>query len=201
MKVELEKSFLMPGSTDGAWSVLQDVPGVAGCMPGAKLTERVDDKHYKGTVTVKLGPATMSFRGTIEVLELDASRRTLRLLGKGSDSSGSSGASMDLVARIEPGEADGSINLVGRSEVSVSGKAAAFGGRMMGTVADQILKQFAENFAAQVLARAGTSTAGSADTLAAEAHVACEAKELNALSLIWLGLRDWFRGLLRRKAA
>ena len=141
MKVELEKSFLMPGAADVAWLLLQDIPGVAGCMPGAKITERIDDRHYKGTVTVKLGPASMSFRGAIEVMELDASRHTLHLLGKGSDTAGSSGASMDLVARIEPGEADGSINLVGRSEITMSGKAAAFGGRMMGTVADQILSQ------------------------------------------------------------
>lgn len=226
MKVELEKSFLMPGSTQGAWSVLQDIPGVAGCMPGAKIIERVDDKHYKGTVTVKLGPATMSFRGALEVVELDASRRTLHLLGKGSDTAGSSGASMDLVARIEPGEADGSINLVGRSEVTMNGKAAAFGGRMMGTVADQILKQFAENFATQVLARASAGStagpasssgaaggagagaavssakgAGEADRSAVEAGAAGGPKELNGLSLIWGVLRDWFRGLFRRRAA
>ena len=34
----------------------------------------------------------------------------------------------------------------------MSGKAAAFGGRMMSSVADQVLKQFADNFAAQVQA-------------------------------------------------
>ena len=59
-----------------------------------------------------------------------------------------------LVARIEPGATEGTSNLVGRSEVTMSGKAAAFGGRMMGSVADQILKQFAGNFSAQVQARA-----------------------------------------------
>ena len=55
---------------------------------------------------------------------------------------------MDLAARIE-GAAGGASNLVGKSEVTMSGKAAAFGGRMMNAVADQILKQFADNFAAQ----------------------------------------------------
>ena len=75
--------------------------------------------------------------------------RTLRLLGKGTDSTGGSVASMDIGARIEPAT-DGRSTLVGTSVVSMSGKAAAFGGRMMNTVADQILKQFADNFAAQV---------------------------------------------------
>jgi len=98
---------------------------------------------------------------------------------------------MDLVASIEPGADTGSINLVGRSEVTMSGKAAAFGGRMMGTVADQILKQFAGNFSAQVQERAA----------AAKGSDGGSAKELNALTLIWAGLRDWLRGLFRRGAA
>ena len=121
---------------------------------------------------------------------------------------------MDLVARIEPGADTGSINLVGCSEVTMNGKAAAFGGRMMGTVADQILKQFAGNFAAQVQERAqaakasdagsvsaqGASTSAGEDTAAAVVPDAT-AKELNALSLVWAGLRAWFRGLFRRGAA
>jgi carbon monoxide dehydrogenase subunit G len=220
MKVALEKSFPMPGPADIAWSFLQDIPGVAACMPGAQLTERVDEKHYKGTVTIKLGPASMSFRGEIEVVELDLSQRSLHLRGKGSDTSGSSGASLDLVARIEPGAAEGNSNLVGRSEVTVSGKAAAFGGRMMGTVADHVLKQFAGNFSTQVLTRAAASevanacsasTAGSVSTADSAATVgaavttdpsaADPADKLNALTLFWGVLRDWFRGLFRRKAA
>jgi carbon monoxide dehydrogenase subunit G len=118
-------------------------------MPGAKIVERLDERRYKGTVAVKFGPANMSFRGEIEVLEVDAATRTLRLAGKGTDSTGGSGAAMDLTARLDAGEA-ASCTLVGASEVSVSGKAASFGGRMMGSVADQVLKQFAANFAAQV---------------------------------------------------
>ncbi len=125
-------------------------------MPGAKITERLPDGGYKGTVTVRVGPATMSFRGEVEVRDVDPAARSLRLLGKGTDSTGTSGASMDLAARIEA-VADGSSNLVGKSEVSMSGKAAAFGGRMMNSVADQILKQFADNFAAQVAALRGAA--------------------------------------------
>jgi carbon monoxide dehydrogenase subunit G len=162
MKVELERTFPMPATTDAAWAFLQNIEGVAGCMPGAKITERIDDTHYKGTISVRVGPAGMSFKGEIEVEALDAATHTLHLIGKGSDTSGTSGASMDLVARIEPGATEGTSNLVGRSEVTVSGKAAAFGGRMMGSVADQILKQFAGNFAAQLQSRAAAEAANAA---------------------------------------
>ena len=151
MKVALEKTFAVPGSADAAWALLQDIEGVAGCMPGAKITERVNDRLYKGTVAVKFGPASMSFRGDVEVGRSKPASKTLHLVGKGTDSTGSSGASMDLTARVEAIDAT-SCNLIGASEVSMSGKAAAFGGRMIDSVADQLLKQFAANFAAQVQA-------------------------------------------------
>src|SRR5215831_10343148 len=92
----------MPGPPDVAWTLLQDVEAVAACMPGAKITERLPSGSFKGTVAVKVGPAAMSFRGEIEVRDVDAAQHSLRLVGKGTDSTGTSGASMDLAARIEP---------------------------------------------------------------------------------------------------
>ncbi len=173
-------------------------------MPGAKITERLDAGRYKGTVTVKVGPATMSFRGEVEMKDVDPAARTLRLLGKGTDSTGSSGASMKLTARIEAAEA-GLCTLVGASEVSMSGKAAAFGGRMMNTVADQILKQFADNFAAQVSAlqaqRAAPAAASSGGPAAAAAVPPPAARELNGLALVWTLFKDWLRGLFSKRPA
>jgi uncharacterized protein len=192
MKVELEKTFPMPVSIDTAWAFLQNIEGVAGCVPGARITERVDATHYRGTIAVRMGPASLSFKGEIEVRELDPSRRTLRLIGKGSDTSGTSAASMDLTARIEPGTDITSSALIGTSNVSMSGKAAAFGGRMMNTVADQILKQFAANFAIE----ASKLTAATASQAAAA--VQAKANNLNALSLLWAVVRDWIRGVFRR---
>ncbi|MGZ3257157.1 MAG: SRPBCC family protein [Croceibacterium sp.] len=189
MKVQIEKSFPMPGSAEVAWAFLQDIEAVAGCMPGAKITERVDAGRYKGTVTVKAGPATMSFRGEVEMKDVDPAARSLRLIGKGTDSTGSSGASMTLDARIEATEG-GLCNLVGASEVSMSGKAAAFGARMMISVADQVLKQFADNFAARVSALQAQRPAP-----------APAASELNGLALVWTIFRNWLRGLFSRKAA
>ena len=203
MKVQIDKTYPMPCSAEVAWAFLQNVEAVAACMPGAKITERLDANHYKGTVSVKVGPATMSFRGEVEMKDVDPATRSLRLLGKGTDSTGSSGASMNLAARIEA--AEGALcNLVGSSEVSMSGKAAAFGGRMMNTVADQILKQFADNFAAQVSVletqRAAPAAAGSGSASAVPIPPPA-ANELNGLALLWSILKDWLRGLFSRKTA
>ncbi len=202
MKVQLDKTFPLPSSPAIAWEFLQDVEAVAACMPGAKLTERVDENRHKGTVTVRVGPATMSFRGEVEVQDVDPTTQTLRLIGKGTDSTGNSGVSMNLLARIEA--VDGGLSqLVGSSEVSVSGKAAAFGGRMMNSVADKILLQFADNFAAEVAAlqeqRSDPAAAG--DDAPSAASPASRAGELNALALGWAIFMDWLRGLFTKKKA
>jgi len=95
---------------------------------------------------------------------------------------------------------------VGKSEVSMSGKAAAFGGRMMNSVADQVLKQFADNFAARVAALAATRGGPPATGAGTEAGASAPtpppvARELNGLALVWAVFRDWLRGLFRDKAA
>jgi carbon monoxide dehydrogenase subunit G len=197
MKVQLDKTFPMPSSPAIAWQFLQDVEAVASCMPGAKLTEQVGENSHKGTVTVKLGPATMSFRGEVEVQDVDQATQTLRLIGKGTDSTGNSGVSMNLLARIEAVD-DGLSQLVGSSEVSVSGKAASFGGRMMDSVADQILLQFADNFAAEV---AALQDPGSVQKEVGDGKKAQQARELNALALAWAVFKDWLRGLFGKKKA
>jgi len=196
MKVQLEKSYPMPASAETGWALLQDIEGVASCMPGAKITERVDAQHYKGTVSVKLGPASLSFRGEIEVKGLDAAARSLQLFAKGTDTTGGSAASMDLTARVEAVDA-ANCNLVGISEVTMSGKAATFGGRVMGPVSDQILGQFAANFAARVQAMQQASPGA-----APAAPVAAgEPKPLNGLALMWAVVKGWFRSLFSARSS
>lgn len=194
MKVQLEKSFALGASAEAAWALLQDVEQVAACMPGARITEKVDDTHYKGTVTVKIGPASLSFRGEVEVKEVDAATRALRMVGRGTDNTGTSGAAMDLHARVEAVDA-ASCRLLGTCEVSVSGKAATFGGRLMQGVADQVLQQFVGNFAQRL------PPPSQAESPAQAAAVTPPpARELNGLALLWAMVRDWFSHLFARRA-
>jgi carbon monoxide dehydrogenase subunit G len=214
VKVELEKVFPLPVCAATAWRLLRDVEAVAACMPGASITERIDERHYKGTVAVKFGPASMAFRGDVVVQAIEPSTMTLVLGGKGTDSTGSSGASMDLNARLEMVDA-ASCRLLGHSAVSMSGKAATFGGRMMTSVADQVLKQFADNFArrAEALAASPPVPPDTGSATAAAAPVdpttspnappstplpvapAAAARQLDGLALAWAVLRDWLRSL------
>ena len=81
MEVKLDKKYPLDVSVEQAWAVLSDIRATAACMPGAQITEQLDDTHFKGTVKSKVGPAVMSFGGDIEVLQLDAGSRTLQQFG------------------------------------------------------------------------------------------------------------------------
>lgn len=189
MLVKLEKTFPIDAPADAAWSLLQDIPSVAACMPGAQITERVDDRHYKGQVSLRMGPVSATFKGTIEVPSVDASQRQLRIVGKGADTSGTSAASMDLTAVIRA-TANGRSELVGVSEVTVTGKLASFGGRLMGQVSDQMLKQFGGNFAQRVVAQSQGTAAEQA-----AAAVAAQPREINALAFLWRVVVGFFKSL------
>jgi|GEM_PF-90695 len=144
MQVVLEKEYPVSAPVEAAWEVLSRVELLATCMPGASISEKIDERHFKGQVKVKVGPASANFGGDITLKSLDASQRQIQMMGKGADKGGSS-ASMDLTASVVAVD-QATSKLVGRAEVTVTGKFAQFGGRMMNSVSDMILAQFAQNF-------------------------------------------------------
>ena len=215
MEINIDKRFALMASPAAAWSVLSDVRATAQCMPGASIGEQIDATHYKGSVVSKVGPASMSFAGSIEVLALDAAARSVQMLGKGADRGGSS-AAMKLTAHIEDGATPGEAVLVGQAAVTVNGKLAQFGSRLIVPVADAMLVQFAANFGAAAAAAAAVATpTASAEasaspseasksptfdlTPSAAAARAAPANELNALSLLWLVFRTWLGKIFGRR--
>ena len=224
MEVKLDKRYPVAATPAQAWAVLSDIHAIAACMPGAAITEQLDATHFKGTVKSKIGPAVMSFGGDIELQGLDEATRELKMLGKGADKAGSS-ASMQLTARLEPGEEPGTTVLMGQATITVSGKLAQFGSRLLVPVSDAMLAQFADNFRAAAAAvpsaappaASSAAQAASGDEAAAgpaDAHTPAAApavpavrvpvapaqvKELNALGLMWTVFKGWLAGLFGKK--
>lgn len=195
MKVELDKSLTLPVAASTGWSLVENIEDMASCMPGAKITERVDATHYKGTITVKLGPATVSFKGELEVVAIDPVARTIHVIGKGADTGGGSGASLDLNAVVKEIGPD-TCELSGVSVVNVTGKVAAFGSRLMGTVTDQLLKIFFDN----VLAKAQElqASAPTAEVTPARAAAPVVEAKFNGLAFVWTIVKDFIASLFGR---
>ena len=218
MEVTIEKQYPVAAAMPAAWAVLSDMHALATCMPGAQITEDIDATHFMGSVRVKVGPAVAAFAGTIEILTLDAASHTLKMLGKGADKGGSS-ASMELTAQLLPGEG-GHCVLAGHAAVIVNGKFAQFGGRMMNSVSDMILAQFADVFSQKAQAlqaahaapadHAAATTNANANASASEGAPATPAPapavaapvvatEFNALGLVWALIKNFFAGLFGKK--
>jgi carbon monoxide dehydrogenase subunit G len=198
MEVKLDKRYPLAVSAEQAWTVLSDVRATAACMPGAALTEQIDETHFKGTVKSKIGPAMMSFGGDIEVLQLNPAEKRLQMLGKGADKAGSS-ASMNLTATVEAGETPTNCVLIGNAVIIVSGKLAQFGSRLLVPVSDAMIGQFVENFRVAATAVPTGSSSGTAAPAAAPAAPQ-PVKELNALALMWTVFKTWLAGLFGKKS-
>lgn len=151
--MEFDNSFEVPLPPADAWPLLMDIPRIAPCMPGAELTEIVDDKTYRGKVSVRLGPVALAFAGTVIFEHIDHTGRTARVRAQGNDAKGRGAAQATATFRLEPSAA-GSRVLV-HTDLTLSGAVAQYGRGvgMIQATASALMGQFANNLKAQ-LARA-----------------------------------------------
>jgi uncharacterized protein len=180
--VEFDNSFEVPLKPAEAWAVLMDIRRIAPCMPGAALTEVVDEKNYKGKVAVRLGPVALAFAGLVTFEEIDNASRTARVKAQGTDSKGRGGANAVSSFRVEDAPGGGSKVLV-HTDLNLSGSVAQYGRGvgMIQTTAAQIMNQFANNLKAQI-AREGAATPAATATQAAASAAAQAAPSSAAAS-------------------
>jgi carbon monoxide dehydrogenase subunit G len=124
---------------------------MARCLPGAELTEAIDEKTFKGTVNVKVGPVALVFAGTASFEEVDEANRTVRVRGAGAEGKGRGRASAEFVIRLEAA-GDAATKVVAMSDVTLSGAVAQYGRGVgvMKAVADEIIARFAKNLEQEI---------------------------------------------------
>jgi len=145
MNAKIEKSFEVNQDIEKVWSFLSTPSEVVTCVPGASLIEKIDDKNYKGEVSMKFGPVSVKYDGQITLEELDHDNYNMVMVGKGMDSKGQGSASMTMNGKLEPAESGGT--MVNYSmDISVVGKLAQFGSRLIVDVSDQLAEQFISSF-------------------------------------------------------
>jgi hypothetical protein len=130
------------------WATITDPEKVVVCVPGATLTEKIDENNYKGEVELKFGPIKAGYGGLITFIERDASSHRMILKGAGVDHKGKGGADMKMDGVLS--EKDGGTEVKVTMDVSVTGMLAQFGSRMIHDVSNQVFDQFVANFKAQL---------------------------------------------------
>jgi uncharacterized protein len=201
--VKLSNSFEVPLSVEEAWPTLLDVERAAQCVPGAEVLEIVDDKTYKGKVSVKLGPVTLAFTGKAWFTEIDEARHRASLHATGTDLSGRGGAQAKTLFQLRPtGSQNDKTKVLVETDLQLSGAVAQYG-RASGVIADvaaQLVDEFAEclrqrlaagTLAAQVEAQPG-------DLANRPSQAEPPSRPLGGLAFIWRVLMRRIRSLLAR---
>jgi len=165
--MEFDNSFEVPLPAGDAWKVLMDIRRIAPCMPGAELTDMVDEHTYKGRIAVRLGPVALAFAGTVKFDEIDEANRTARVAAQGSDAKGRGAANAVASFHLEP--AGNGAKVLVHTNLTLSGAVAQYG-RGVGIIqmtAAQIITQFANNLKAQLAKEGGPIAAAPATSSAA----------------------------------
>lgn len=139
--MEFKQSFVVKAPPDAVWAFLTDPRRAAGALPGAAFTEQIDEKTFAGTITVKVGPVTTSYRGKARYERLDPATRTAEMTGSGQDVKGRGGADMKMTSQLverAPGETE--VNVT--TAVNVTGLLAQLGRGMIQDVSDQLFEKF-----------------------------------------------------------
>lgn len=153
--MEFDNTLEVPLPPAEAWRVLLDIRRIATCIPGAELTEVVDERTYKGKVAVRLGPVALLLVGQARLEEIDGANHRARVRAHGSDPKGRGSTDSVIEFRLEPAGAGTRVLI--RSDVKLAGSIAQYGrgAGMIQSIARQLIGQFGEALKAQI-AQAGS---------------------------------------------
>lgn len=167
MAIELDNSFTVPVPPEQAWDVLLDVETIAPCMPGASVTS-VDGDEIHGQVKVKLGPLSLSYKGTAKFTEKDQSAHTISIEASGKETRGAGTASATVQAVLKPGDGADETLVSIHTSLNVTGRPAQFGRSLLPEVSGKLIAQFATNLQAMINADGATAEAAVPETAAPE---------------------------------
>jgi len=205
--MEFDNSFEVPLPPAEAWKILLDIKRIAPCMPGAELTEVVDQSTYRGKINVRLGPVALTFAGIIKFEQIDGQAHTARVAAQGTDAKGRGGANAASVFRLEP--AGGGSKVLVHTNLALSGAVAQYG-RGVGIIqatAAQLMNQFATRLKEQLAQERPAAPASGATqpspmqpppATAANAGPAATAKPISGLALLAKALWSWIISLFKR---
>jgi len=139
--MKLEQSFDVKAPIEVVWDTLVDVERVAPCLPGAKITG-AENGVYQGDFQVKVGPTTASYRGSLEMKELDQAAHTATMAARGQDKRGQGSANATIVSKLSETDEGTHVEVV--TDFSITGALARFGrAGMMQDIANRLLRDFA----------------------------------------------------------
>jgi len=179
MAMELDNSFTVPVPPGQAWDVLLDVKRIAPCMPGATVDE-VDGDVVAGRIKVKVGPVSLTYRGTAKFTERDPEAHMVVLEASGKETRGAGTASATVRASLAPDTSGSGTQVTMHTTMNVTGRPAQFGRGVMVEVGGKLVQQFATNLGHLIAGDTDTTPSGADGTAAAAPEGATAASAVSA---------------------
>lgn len=209
----IENEFTVATPIDDLWAYLLDVERIAPCMPGAELTETIDERNWKGNLNMKFGPVALAFAGTVEMTERDDEAHRAVLHAKGMEAKGKGAANATVTSWLEPaGEGRTTVRMT--ADIALTGAAAQLSRGLMPEISKKLTQQFADcleaTMNAEPAAPATESGGASPAAGAPEPHTTARSGPTSAvakpaakpvggiglgLTAIWAIIKDFFRRL------
>jgi uncharacterized protein len=194
-RVLIEDRFTVRAPADQLWAVLLDVERIAPCLPGAELTETVDDRTWKGIVHVRFGPVQLAFRGTVVMEERDDEVHRATLKAKGTENRGKGAATASVESWLEPDEG-GATAVHLRSQITLTGPAAQLSRGLLPEVSRLLTGEFASCLRAMLEADAEIAAAARSEPAGAPPSIGGFGLGLRAA---WAAVVRFVRRLLGRR--
>jgi carbon monoxide dehydrogenase subunit G len=194
--MQIENAFVVALPPERLWETLLDVEKIVPCMPGAQLTEVVDDTHWKGKLDAKFGPVSMSFAGTVSMEERDDAEHRVVLKAKGREQKGKGAADAAVTAWLEPSPSAAETTVKMRADITLSGAAAQLSRGLLPEISKKLTQQFADCLQETMAAET------SGETAVADSPPAPAAKPVGGiglgLSAAWATIVGFFKRLFGR---
>jgi len=203
MAIDIEQTLKVNAPPDLVWNWLLDAQNVVSALPGAKLVEVTDDRHFVGQMKVRVGTVSVTYKGKIELTEVDEVARHVKVEGKWKEKAGAGSAKMAIDGQVK-GE-DGVSVITFNGSATVVGKIVQFGRGMIEGVSEELFDQFASKVKKQLEAKAAAAEgpaaegaeAGAAPPAADQPPAKAEEEEEEALAAIPLLLKVIWKRIKR----
>jgi carbon monoxide dehydrogenase subunit G len=182
--VRIENTFRVSAPPEQAWELLMDVPRVIPCMPGAELTETIDDATWKAKVGVKLGPISLTFNSDVKRVEADEAAHRAMLEATANEARGRGSAQAKIESSLTPIDGGTEVDIV--TDLTLVGAVAQYGRGIVPDVASQLVTQFAQCLEKQL---AATSEPEVATEAAAASSPPPEPQPVKPVGGLRLGMR------------
>jgi len=197
MAIRVDERYVVHAPIAPVWDFLVDPRRVVACVPGGELVAVLDERTFEGTIRVRVGPLTLAYGGRVQLAEVDAAARRVKIVGEAHERAGTDSARLTLESWLAP-LPGGATEVVAHARVDVAGRIVELGRGVLEPLGHVVFHQFASCVRATLEAEHAQVAAGTAATAPPRP---ARQEPLRAIPLVLRAVMAWVAGWFRARDA